>query len=364
MFTSLRRHSRIAIVVGVTLYVLSSFLDSWFVPEAQLGAVNVARWTAMVPAILTFFYTYSAWFRRINSVPLALVGVYAAGGIFGLLWLGDERVAMYYNAALVLVILFTYSFVGARFIHALSINLLLVAAYNLIFGLIQTYPTRLMLTHDFFILCANVIGAFDCYLGEAHRRLLFFRERELDEERRLHLERSLHDRLTGLPNRELLHDRLEQALRRATRSGEAGVGVFIDLDGFKPINDSFGHEAGDQVLKTVAERLCRAMRESDTVARLGGDEFVIVAPGARQDEDVQTLLEGILAALGKPVDLPGRQRIPAVTASLGVCRFPYPGATPADIIRRADQAMYSVKRAGGSAIAHYPPEQRLAPVGG
>ena len=135
----MRRHSRIAIAVGVTLYVLSSFLDSWFVPEAQLGAVNVARWTAMVPAILTFFYTYSAWFRRINSVPLALVGVYAAGGIFGLLWRSDERVAMYYNAALVLVILFTYSFVGARFIHALSINLLLVAAYNLIFGLIQSW---------------------------------------------------------------------------------------------------------------------------------------------------------------------------------------------------------------------------------
>lgn len=350
---ALRRHSRIAIVVGLVLYALSAFLDSWFVPPEQLRAVNTVRWMAMGPAIATFFYTFSPWFRRLNSIPLALVGAYAAAGIFSLLWLGDATVAMYYNSALILVILFTYSFVGARFIHALSINLVLMAAYNIVFGWLQPYPVRLLLTHDFFILCANVIGGFDCYLGEAHRRMLFFRERELDEERRLHLERSLHDMLTGLPNRQLLHDRLEQALSRAERDRQDGVGIFIDLDAFKPINDSFGHEAGDIVLKAVATRLRQAIRDSDTVARLGGDEFFIVANGTPTSHDIEALTGNVMAALAMPVDLPGGQQITRIHASLGLCVFPYRDATPGDIIRRADQAMYAVKREGGSGAAEY-----------
>jgi diguanylate cyclase len=350
---ALRRHARIAIVVGLVLYALSGFLDSWFVPANHLGRVQAARWLAMGPAIATLFYTYTPLFRRLNSIPLALVGAYAGAGIFSLLWLGDETVAMYYNAGLILVILFTYSFVGARFIQALAINLTMAAAYNVIFGWLHPYPVRLMLTHDFFILCANVIGAFDCYLGEAQRRTLFFREQELDEERRHHLERSLHDSLTGLPNRELLHDRLEQALSRAERNRESGVAVFIDLDAFKPINDGFGHDAGDCVLKAVAARLRGAVRDSDTVARLGGDEFFIVANGAATPQDVQALIDNLAAALAGPVELPGGRRIARISASLGFCRFPYPGVTAGDVIRRADQAMYTVKRAGGSGSAHY-----------
>lgn len=350
---ALRRHSRIAIFVGLVLYALSSFLDSWFVPASQLGMVQAIRWLAMGPAIATLFYTYTPLFRRLNSIPLALVGAYAGAGIFSLLWLGDETVAMYYNAGLILVILFTYSFVGARFIHAVFINLMMAASYNLLFGWLHPYPLRLMLTHDFFILCANVIGAFDCYLGEAQRRTLFFREQELDEERRHHLERSLHDPLTGLPNRELLHDRLEQALARAERNGRGGVAIFIDLDAFKPINDSFGHDAGDCVLKAVAARLRGAVRDSDTVARLGGDEFCIVAGGAATPHDVQALTDSVTAVLASPLELPGGRSIGQIRASLGFCRFPYPGATPGDVIRRADQAMYAVKRAGGSGSAHY-----------
>ncbi|MBU1236677.1 MAG: GGDEF domain-containing protein [Gammaproteobacteria bacterium] len=360
---ALRRQSRLAIFVGLVLYALSTFLDGWFVPAEQLDTVAVGRWLTMGPAIGTLLYTYSHWFRRFNSIPLSLVGAYAAAGTFLVLWLGDNTIAMYYSTALILIILFTYSFVGARFIHALMANLLLVAAYNLVFGLIRPYPVQLLLTQDFFFLCANVIGAFACYLDEAHRRQLFFREQELDEERRHHLERSLHDPLTGLPNRELLHDRLEQALRRAGRSQQGGVGVFIDLDAFKPINDSFGHSAGDSVLKAVATRLRKAVRDSDTVARLGGDEFFIVANGTPTQKDIQVLADSITAALAIPVDLPGGQQITRIHASLGCCAFPYEGVTPSDIIRRADHAMYSIKRAGGSGAAHYDePEPQLAPA--
>ncbi|RIX49155.1 MAG: diguanylate cyclase [Rhodocyclales bacterium GT-UBC] len=348
---ALRRHSRLAILVGLVLYELSSLLDSWYAPDALLGTVTLLRWMAMGPAILTLLYTFTPAFERCNSIPLALVGAYAAAGIFALLWLGPETLAIYYNAALVLVILFTYTFVGARFIHALGINLLLIILYNLIFLGLHGYPPRLMLTHDFFILCANVIGGFDCYLSEAQRRMLFFREQELDQERRHHLERSLHDRLTGLPNRELLHDRLEQALNRAERYAQAGVGIFIDLDNFKPINDSRGHEAGDRVLQTVARRLRAVVRDSDTVARLGGDEFFVVANQVTDQAAIDALTQALIDALAQPVDLSDAGQIPVVQASLGYCAFPFPGATPGDIIRRADQAMYAVKRAGGGGAA-------------
>jgi diguanylate cyclase (GGDEF)-like protein len=348
---ALRRHCRLAIVVGLVLYALSGFLDSWYIPPELLGTVNVVRWMAMGPAILTLLYTFTPRFEHLNSIPLALVGAYAAAGIVSLLWIGSERVAIYYNAALVLTILFTYTFVGARFIHALCINLALVAIYNVIFWQLHPYPTRLLLTHDFFILCANMIGAFDGYLSEAQRRRLFFREQELDEERRHHLERSLHDRLTGLPNRELLHDRLEQAIRSAERLEQDAVGIFIDLDGFKPVNDTYGHEAGDHVLQIVAKRLRHAVRESDTVARLGGDEFFIVANNVPDRAAVLALVATLIAELAEPVDLPGDAQIPRVQASLGFCCFPYPKASPGDIIRRADQAMYDVKRVGGAGAA-------------
>lgn len=344
---ALRRHSRVAIIVGLALYALSGFLDSWYVPPELLGTVNIVRWMAMGPAILTLLYTFTPRFERCNSIPLALVGAYAATGIFALLWLASDRLVIYYNAAIVLTILFTYTFVGARFVHALSINLALVAAYNILFWLLHPYPARLMITHDFFILCANVIGAFDCYLSEAQGRRLFYREQELDEERRHHLERSLHDNLTGLPNRELLHDRLEQAVRSAGRQGESGVGIFIDLDGFKPINDTYGHDAGDHVLQVVAHRLRNAVRESDTVARLGGDEFFIVANNVFDQAAIMVLIETLATKLSEPVDLPGGERIPEIHASFGFCNFPYPEETAHNIIRRADLSMYSVKRQKG-----------------
>jgi len=348
---AMRRHCRLAIIVGLVLYAMSGFLDGWYIPPELLGTVNVVRWMAMGPAILTLLYTFTSHFERLNSIPLALVGTYAAAGIVTLQWIGSEHVAIYYNAGLVLTILFTYTFVGARFVHALSINLTLVAVYNVIFWQLHPYPTRLLLTHDFFILCANMIGAFDCYLSEAQRRRLFVREQELDQERRHHLERSLHDRLTGLPNRELLFDRLEQAIRGAERLEQNAVGIFVDLDGFKPVNDTYGHNAGDHVLQVVAKRLRHAVRDSDTVARVGGDEFFIVANDVPDQAAILALAATLAAELAEPIDLPEGAQIPRVQASLGFCCFPYPKASPSDIIRRADQAMYRVKREGGSGAA-------------
>jgi len=154
--------------------------------------------------------------------------------------------------------------------------------------------------------------------------------------------RALHDSLTGLPNRELFCDRLEQALGRARRR-TAPLGVlFVDLDGFKAINDTHGHDVGDEVLVETARRLRSLVRASDTVARYGGDEFTILAEDVGDAETALHLGERIAGELSRPYPL-GLE----VTASVGVAFAANPAATSSDaLIRRADHAMYRSKRPG------------------
>lgn len=160
-----------------------------------------------------------------------------------------------------------------------------------------------------------------------------------------------HDALTGLLNRRLLEDRLEQALTLARRNDALVSVMLIDLDGFKAVNDQFGHLMGDYVLRTVAKRLRDCVRESDTVARLGGDEFVVVLAGQRLPEDASLVAEKILAALTEPVAAGGRRF--EVGASIGISIYPRDGTTPEALLKHADAAMYRVKEAGKNRYQFY-----------
>jgi diguanylate cyclase (GGDEF)-like protein/PAS domain S-box-containing protein len=162
---------------------------------------------------------------------------------------------------------------------------------------------------------------------------------------RMWLERqALHDPLTHLPNRSLLMDRAHQALARVHRGGGVIAMLFIDLDKFKAVNDNLGHEAGDQLLVSVSERLADLMRDSDTVARLGGDEFVVLAEIDNEDEAL-ALAGRVLDALERPFPL-GSAEV-AMLASVGVSVTRDPGADPETMLREADLAMYKAKGAGG-----------------
>ena len=159
------------------------------------------------------------------------------------------------------------------------------------------------------------------------------------------LERIAHyDTLTGLPNRRLLADRLQQQLARTRRSGHSLAICYLDLDGFKPVNDRLGHEAGDQLLIEIGQRLKNALRVGDTVARLGGDEFVLLLCDLAPEEECVPVLERVLAAIAAPLYLHGQQV--AVSASIGVTLFPRDDANPDFLMRHADHAMYQAKGAG------------------
>jgi len=162
---------------------------------------------------------------------------------------------------------------------------------------------------------------------------------------------ALHDALTGLPNRILFHDRLEQAIKLATRNKTQFAVAMMDLNEFKEINDQRGHLTGDYVLKTVADRIQKTLRDSDTVARLGGDEFAFVLPTvARESPD--TVLKKIMSAFREPITMGSNGEKINVGASIGIALYPDHGTDADTLIGRADSAMYTAKR-DGSGICIY-----------
>jgi diguanylate cyclase (GGDEF)-like protein len=156
---------------------------------------------------------------------------------------------------------------------------------------------------------------------------------------------ALHDSLTGLPNRALLLDRLAHALERQRREPSFLAVIFIDVDNFKLINDSLGHDAGDRLLVTIARRLRRMIRPDDTAARFGGDEFIILCDRLPSEEVAVDVTERILAGLAAPVSL-DRNNEAVVRASAGIAIARGPDASPEALLRDADSAMYRAKEAG------------------
>ncbi len=179
-----------------------------------------------------------------------------------------------------------------------------------------------------------------------HERL----EAEIQTERARLAHEALHDSLTGLPNRMLLNERIQHALAAAQRHDEYLALLFIDLDGFKSVNDRLGHTAGDEVLRQAADRLRDIVRPYDTVARLGGDELIVFCERLASPGEATAVVERTLTALSAPYQLENRQPVD-VGASIGVAfRAKTQGA--ADLIASADAAMYLAKRRGGAQYAH------------
>ena len=153
-----------------------------------------------------------------------------------------------------------------------------------------------------------------------------------------------YDRLTELPNRMLLTDRLRQAMAQCQRRPRSLALVYLDLDGFKAINDAHGHVTGDKLLITVSQRMNAALRDGDTLARIGGDEFVVVLVDLVQPSDAEPVLERLLQAAADPVKVD--DTLLYVSASLGVALYPRDGLDADLLMRSADEAMYSAKQAG------------------
>lgn len=173
-------------------------------------------------------------------------------------------------------------------------------------------------------------------------------EKSWEEEKNL----AMHDSLTGLPNRLLLKDRLHQALSLAKRQGENVAALFIDIDRFKQVNDTMGHEVGDVILKTFADRLKLSIRQEDTVARLAGDEFVVLLYGPRTEANVTLVANRLLKKIAEPYHWEGGHST-QLTASIGIALCPQSTEDSKELLRNADFAMYVAKNEGGNRYAFY-----------
>jgi diguanylate cyclase (GGDEF)-like protein len=166
----------------------------------------------------------------------------------------------------------------------------------------------------------------------------------LEREQRHLTHTALHDPLTKLPNRALLYDRLIQALNHANRNHTRLTLLFCDLDGFKSINDTLGHQAGDHVLRTIAERLASCIRVNDTVARIGGDEFIFVLSEPESDEQTATVAQKILDTISQPISFAEHDIV--LFGSIGIATYPLDGEETESLMKNADDAMYTSKKRG------------------
>ncbi len=157
---------------------------------------------------------------------------------------------------------------------------------------------------------------------------------------------ALHDHLTGLPNRALFCDRLEHGVQQARRHDRTLAVMFVDLDDFKIINDTYGHDAGDRILQTIAERLKENTRDEDTVSRHGGDEFIVLISEVREEKDISMVAENLIKKIQAPCNINTHDLTfsRSIMASIGISIFPKDGATADVLVMSADRAMYVAKR--------------------
>ena len=232
---------------------------------------------------------------------------------------------------------------GPLVVYAVAPPLFHVAVYRFGSPDLAVRPSRDLLVIGF----ATVLAA----LAFGYHRLLRIENRRLGAEeakaKEKFVHQAFHDELTGLPNRNMFRDHLRLAIADSRRYERKCAVLFCDLDPFKVINDSLGHEAGDQALVSTSQRLESTVRELDTVARFGGDEFTIILHGIREALDAAWLAEKLLAAVSEPLLVKGKKHV--LTTSLGIAVFPDDGGDEETLLKNADTAMYQAKLQGGNA---------------
>jgi diguanylate cyclase (GGDEF)-like protein len=349
-----------------------------------LGLHNVPSWhparifTALASGIFGYlnltwliFGIYELLRRRPVRIRVywrTLAAAAAFGVVMSLLFIGPDAVSgkRYFVRtgvrALVASIVYLVSSIAFWQVRKRrrGVGFTMFSAALLVYALQQAYQVGLSIGWSFFSqstadLYLGYIGfLLQAITGMSMIACLLEDEREASELATVEMEHlAYHDALTGLPNRPLFMDRLIMALAQASRSNQQVAVFFLDLDRFKDINDSLGHSTGDGLLKAVAERVRRCVREGDTVARFGGDEFTLLIPKVDQVEDAAKIAQKILETLKIPFAINERELF--VTTSVGISIYPIDGTDPETLVRNADSAMYRAKDQGRDNYQLYAP---------
>jgi diguanylate cyclase (GGDEF)-like protein len=291
-------------------------------------------------------------FRRRLSFTVKsalLLGIFWAIGLAGLFTFGILGGSYWWLVLSSLIVSTLYS-VRAGIFTALAVTMVLVvAAAGFISGVlaVNVDPSTLATSRVTWagLLLTTIATPFIVFQAiGAYQTTTLALLKEVQQQRDRIIQLASHDDLTGLPLLSLALDRLEMLLHTARRTRTRVAVLFIDLDRFKSVNDTFGHEAGDFVLKTIADRLKRAIRLSDTAARVGGDEFIVILGGLPDERIAADIAERIITAVSRPIDYNSQQV--SVGASVGIGLFPDHATDALSLRRAADSAMYAAKRRG------------------
>lgn len=307
-------------------------------PSGWIAAVGVVVFLALL--LLVAFYA-SAY------IEYGILGVFL--GTTGVLLLTCETEAEFvrFLPGLVLTVLLS-NYVHIRYILGV-VSSLLVIAMAVVFALVRGFDSVHLIDAALYLTIGLMASVSISYTIERQRRRLFAQVRMLAIERDNQEKLALHDTLTGLPNRLLLRERMSQSLARAKRHHGQFAVLFVDLDDFKTVNDTYGHRVGDEVLQQIAAHLTDSVRDEDTVARIGGDEFVVLSEHVQDDPSARIAARRIQDAVAAECVTKSARADTIhvqVTCSIGIALCPRDGASLDDLINRADTAMYRAKRAG------------------
>ena len=386
------------LLLGFLRQYKKSYLRHWTLSWTALAAYDVASSVGMalgvgfkVPSahpirILTavcggvFGYANIAWllfgiFELLRRRPVrirvywrTLIGVAVFGAITALLFIGPDAVSStrYFIRVGVRSLVASIAYLGSSIAfwqvrkRRRGVGFTMFSASLLLYAIQQAYLVGVTIGWRFFAQSAGTIylGYIGFLLtaitGMSMIACLLEDEREASELATVEMEHlAYHDALTGLPNRPLFMDRLILALAQSSRSNQKLAVFFLDLDRFKDINDSLGHSTGDGLLKAVAERIRRCIREGDTVARFGGDEFTLLIPKIDQVEDAAKIAQKILETLKIPFSIADHELF--LTTSIGISIHPGDGSDPETLVRNADTAMYRAKDQGRDNYQLYAP---------
>ncbi|HUJ16055.1 MAG TPA: EAL domain-containing protein [Thermoanaerobaculia bacterium] len=386
------------LLLGFLRQYRKSYLRHWTLSWTALAAYDVVSATGIalgvgynipsdqpVRVLIAAFsgvcgYTSIAWLLfgiyellrrrpvRIRVYWRTLAGVALFGAVMALLFIGPDAVSStrYFVRFGIRSLVACVAYVSASIAfwrgrkRRRGVGFTMFSVALLLVALQQAYQVGLTIGWRFFAQSAgNIYIAYVGFLLQAVTGMsmiacLLEDEREASELATIEMEHlAYHDALTGMPNRPLYMDRLIVALAQAARSNQKLAVFFLDLDRFKDINDSLGHSIGDGLLKAVAERIRRCVREGDTVARFGGDEFTLLIPRIDHVEDAAKIAQKILETLKIPFSISDHELF--VTTSIGISIFPSDGSDPETLVRNADSAMYRAKDQGRDNYQLYAP---------
>ncbi|MCF6205724.1 MAG: GGDEF domain-containing protein [Sulfurovum sp.] len=335
---------RLALLVVLILYLMLSFIDASFSLDVYRdNSVTIHRY--LLPLLLLGTIMIGSFERTKSYFMVAALIVTLVAACCNLYLVSLHGITSAYVPELYFMILWIFTIAGFRFLTAAALSLLIITMAMLnAFMLESSRPIDLTI-YTFWLWVAFILGFLGGHLLEYFSKTSFYNEHRL-------IHHAEHDPLTGVANRTRFNDRLEHAIARASREEEKIAIVYIDLDRFKMLNDTHGHDAGDAYLRDITQRILSHIRSSDTLSRIGGDEFIVMLEDVGTIADAMKIAQMIQTSLSKPYTHKETLHFKG-GASIGVAIFPDHSRNKEDLLQFADKAMYSSKAKGGDHTTLY-----------